>query len=154
MAPTSDEKEIDLHSHSALAAAKLNLRYLYDPSTARSVPTGRRTRAFLRLLRSSLIYAFWRLVRYAKYVAIGSLAATLGAGALGTVVSGAGFVLAPTGIAGSIIAASIWGVGKFALNTMKRRWGNGAGHGAQKEVGEEGSRGAMRLGREPEAVPW
>jgi hypothetical protein len=142
MASNSDEKAIDAHSRTALTTAKLNLRYLYDPSTAGNAPTRRRTRAVLRVLRSSLIFAFWRIVRYAKYVAIGSLVATLGAGALGTVFSGAGFVLAPTGIAGTIVAASVWGVGKFVVNRLI------------EEARQERMSGVMRMERGPDAVPW
>ena len=154
MASINEEKAIDAHSRNALATAKLNLRYLYDPSTASTTPTRRRTRAFLRVFRSSLIFAFWRIVRYAKYIAIGSLVATVGAGALGTAVSGAGFVLAPTGIAGTIVAASVWGVGKFALKRVRRRWDKGSGYGVQEETRQEGMSGAMRMERGPEAVPW
>lgn len=154
MASNSDEKAIDARSSTALTTAKHNLRYLYDPSTASSAPTRRRTRALLRVLRSSLIFAFWRIVRYAKYVAIGSLVATIGAGALGTVVSGAGFVLAPTGIAGTIIAASIWGVGKFAVKRLGKRWERGHGYGEVEEARQERMSDAMKMERGPEDVPW
>ncbi|KAF1964755.1 hypothetical protein BU23DRAFT_547030 [Bimuria novae-zelandiae CBS 107.79] len=126
----------------------------YDLSTAPSAPTRRRTRALLRVIRSSLIFAFWSIVRYAKYVAIGSLVATIGAGAFGTVVSGAGFVLAPTGIAGTIVAASIWGLGKFALKRVKRRWEPGHGYGGLEDARQERMSGAMRMERGPDAVPW
>ena len=104
---SSDDIAIDTHSHSALATTKRNLRYLYNPKSAPNAIQSRRTRTVLRILRSSLIFVFWRLVRYAKYVAIGSLVATIGAGAFGTVVSGAGFVLAPTGILGTVLAGSV-----------------------------------------------
>jgi hypothetical protein len=132
---TSSDTAIDLHSSSALATTKRNLRYLYNPATAPNAVSSRRTRALLRVLRSSLIFVFWRLVRYAKYVAIGSLVATIGAGAFGTVVSGAGFVLAPTGIAGTILAASIWGVGRFVVRRVGKRWGHP--HAAREEVDGE-----------------
>lgn len=154
MALQSDEKAIDAHSRSALTTAKRSLRYIYDPNTASTAPTRRRTRAFLRLLRSSLIFAFWRIVRYAKYVAIGSLVATVSAGALGTVFSGAGFVLAPTGIAGTIVAGTIWGVGKFAVKRLKKRWDGGHGYGEVEEAREERTSAVMRMERGPDAVPW
>ncbi|KAF9729643.1 hypothetical protein PMIN06_003242 [Paraphaeosphaeria minitans] len=154
MASHGDEKAIDAHSRSALATAKRNLRYMYDPSTANTAPARRRTRAVLRLLRSSLVFAFWRIVRYAKYVAIGSLVATIGAGALGTVFSGAGFVLAPTGIAGTIVATSVWGVGKFAVKRLKKRWDGGHGYGEVEEARDERMSGVIRMERGPDAVPW
>lgn len=158
MAPTSTDQhdvEIDAHSRSALATTKQNLRYLYDPKTAGAAAvSSRRTRALLRVLRSSLIFVFWRVVRYAKYVAIGSLVATVGAGAIGTFVSGAGFVLAPTGIAGTIIASSIWGVGRFAVRRVKKRWGTGHGYGDAEMMAEERRSRAAQLERGPEAIPW
>ncbi|KAF1833527.1 hypothetical protein BDW02DRAFT_378230 [Decorospora gaudefroyi] len=152
--PDAHEKAIDAHSRSALASTKRNLRYLYDPKTAPNAVSSRRTRALLRVLRSSLIFVFWRIVRYAKYVAIGSLVATIGAGAFGALVSGAGFVLAPTGIAGTIFAATVWGVGKFAVKRVKKRWGVGMGYGDEEEEWEERRPMVERLDHGPEAMPW
>ncbi|KAF2275758.1 uncharacterized protein EI97DRAFT_71449 [Westerdykella ornata] len=156
MSSQQDEAAIDAHSRTALTTAKRNLRYLYSPETApaSALPTHRRTRALLRLVRSSLLFLFWRLVRYAKYVAIGSLIATVGAGAFGTVVSGAGFVLAPTGIAGTIVAGTVWGVGRFVARRLRRRWENGKGYGEVEERWEEGRGPVKRMVRGPEAVPW
>lgn len=147
--PISDPHDtaIDAHSRSALASTRRNLRYLYNPSTAPGI-SSRRTRTVLRLLRSSLIFAFWRIVRYAKYVAVGSLVATLGAGVFGTVVSGAGFVLAPTGVVGTLAAAGIWGVGRFAVRKVRRRWG------AQGGMGGEEREEVHREWSGPEAMSW
>lgn len=160
MAPNStgtDEAAIDAHSRSALTSTKQNLRYLYDPKTASAhAVQSRRTRAILRLVRSSLIFVFWRVVRYAKYVAIGSLIATVGAGAFGTIVSGAGFVLAPTGIAGTIMAGTVWGLGKFVVRRVQRRWE----HGSINAQSYEEATGTAKTGglrgeyRGPESVPW
>ncbi|KAH7408617.1 hypothetical protein DE146DRAFT_606166 [Phaeosphaeria sp. MPI-PUGE-AT-0046c] len=159
MAPAtspSDETTIDAHSRSALATTKRNLRYLYNPTTASANISSRRTRALLRVVRSSFIFLFWRLVRYAKYVAIGSLIATLGAGAFGTVVSGAGFVLAPTGILGTVMAGSVWGVGKFVLRRVKGRWdarrGGFVDLDEEEEEMEEGRR-EVRFAA-AEEMPW
>jgi hypothetical protein len=154
MAPSSEEAAMDAHSRTALSSAKHNLRYIYDPKTASDIPTRRRTRAALRLLRSSLIFVFWRLVRYAKYVAIGSLIATLSAGAFGTVVSGAGFVLAPTGIAGTIVAGTIWGGGKLVMKMLHKRWGKGHGYGEVEGMREERRSPVRRMESGPEALPW
>jgi hypothetical protein len=151
---TSEEAAIDAHSRTALATTKRNLRYLYDPKTAPQAVSSRRTRAALRVLRSSFIFVFWRLVRYAKYIAIGSLIATIGAGAFGTVVSGAGFVLAPTGIFGTIMAGSVWGVGRFVLRRVKRRWEHGKGYGEFEEEREEHRGWGEREIRGPDAMPW
>lgn len=153
MAPPSTDNNdvaIDAHSRSALATTKQNLRYLYNPTAGAGAVSSRRTRALLRVLRSSLIFVFWRIVRYAKYVAIGSLVATVGAGAIGTFVSGAGFVLAPTGIAGTIVASSVWGIGRFAVRRVRGRWER-RGDGVVEE--QAGSRVA-RMESAPEGLPW
>lgn len=156
--PPSDESTIDAHSSSALATTKRNLRYLYNPTMASGLVASRRTRALLRVVRSSFIFVFWRLVRYAKYVAIGSLVATLGAGVFGSVVSGAGFVLAPTGIMGTVLAGSVWGVGKFVLRRVRGRWdarrGRWEGMDGEEEEMEEGfGRREGRFGG-AEEMPW
>jgi hypothetical protein len=156
MPPTvpSEEATIDHHSRSALATTKRNLRYLYNPTNTSSTISSRRTRALLRVVRSSLIFVFWRIVRYAKYVAIGSLVATLGAGAFGTVVSGAGFVLAPTGILGTVAAGSVYGVGKFVVRRVRNRWGERGGW-VDEEEEEERVDGRSRVWeRDVEAMPW
>lgn len=98
-------------------------------------------------------------MRYAKYVAIGSLVATVGAGAFGTLVSGAGFVLAPTGIVGTIFAATVWGVGRFAVRRVKRRWDRRGGYEHEEdEEDEEDWRERQRRDRRmefgAEAMPW
>ncbi|EUC41236.1 hypothetical protein COCMIDRAFT_106720 [Bipolaris oryzae ATCC 44560] len=154
---SNPDKEIDARSTSALASTRRNLRYLYDPKTAPNAVSSRRTRALLRVLRSSIIFVFWRIVRYAKYVAIGSLVATVGAGAFGTFVSGAGFVLAPTGIAGTIFAATVWGIGRYAIGKVKKRWGMGSGYEDEEE--EElremrRKRTAARMEYGADAMPW
>ncbi|KAF2819428.1 hypothetical protein CC86DRAFT_413125 [Ophiobolus disseminans] len=154
MPPPSDDTAIDTHSRTALATTKRNIRYLYDPSSAPNAIQSRRTRTLLRIVRSSLIFVFWRLVRYAKYVAIGSLVATIGAGAVGTVVSGAGFVLAPTGIMGTVLAGSVWGVGRFIVRRVGRRWEHGKGYGEEEEE-RDGRIGMVdREVRGPDAMPW
>lgn len=158
MAPHSTDGHdvaIDAHSRSALATTKQNLRYLYSPKAAGAgAVSSRRTRALLRVLRSSIIFVFWRVVRYAKYVAIGSLVATIGAGAIGTFVSGAGFVLAPTGIAGTIIASSVWGIGRFAVRRVRGRWERGHGHDDAEEKAEASRRRVAQMESGPEGLPW
>jgi hypothetical protein len=151
---TSDDTLVDTHSRTALATTKRNLRYLYDPKTAPNAIRSRRTRTLLRVIRSATIFLFWRLVRYAKYVAIGSLVATIGAGALGTVFSGAAFVLAPTGIMGTVMAGSVWGVGRLVLRRVKNRWGH---HGVEEEEMEDVARGRWERdvhGAGADAMPW
>lgn len=145
----------EARSRSALATTKQNIRYLYDPKSAgKGAVSSRRTRTALRVLRSGIIYVFWRIVCYAKYVAIGSLIATVSAGAIGTFVSGAGFVLAPTGIAGTIIASTVWGIGRFATKRLKKRWEKGHGYGDAEEMTEARRSRVAQMERGPEALPW
>lgn len=151
---TGDDAQIDAHSRTALATTKRNLRYLYDPKSAPNAISSRRTRILLRAVRSSLIFVFWRLVRYAKYVAIGSLVATLGVGAFGTFVSGAGFVLAPTGIMGTVLAGSVWGVGRVVLKRVKHRWDRGHGYGDEEEEVESSRSMMQRMEHGPDTMPW
>ncbi|KAF2643855.1 hypothetical protein P280DRAFT_466582 [Massarina eburnea CBS 473.64] len=153
-ATNSEDVAIDARSRSALATTKRNLRYLYDPKTAPQAVSSRRTRAALRVVRSAVIFVFWRAVRYAKYVAIGSLVATLSAGVFGTFVSGAGFVLAPTGIAGTIVAGTIWGVGRYAMRKVKTRWWHGHGYEDQDAQRDERIGGVRGEYRGPESMPW
>jgi hypothetical protein len=152
--PPTEEATIDHRSATALATTKRNLRYLYSPTTNSSAISSRRTRALLRVVRSSLIFVFWRLVRYAKYVALGSLVATIGAGAFGTVVSGAGFVLAPTGILGTVAAGSVYGVGKYVVRRVQRRWSERGGYEPDEEEVEEMERGTRGWERDVDVMPW
>ena len=156
----TDDKAISQQSTSALKNARRNFSYLLNPSTSTDRPGRLRTRALLRTFRYIAQFIIWRLVRWAKYAAVGMAVATVAATGFGTVVSGAGFVLAPTGIAGSIVAASVWGVGKYVARKASARWKQGGG-----DVGEE-KRERVRDGAREErmlsegyegggrAVPW
>ncbi|GAA94105.1 uncharacterized protein L969DRAFT_93490 [Mixia osmundae IAM 14324] len=95
----------------ALAKAKQNVSFLINPSNKTVAPTRFRTRALLRTVRYIAVFLFWRLVRYAKYAAIGSAVAFAGSGVLGTVTGGAGFLLAPPGI----VSGALLGIGYGAL---------------------------------------
>ena len=61
-----------------------------------------------------------RLVRYAKYAAIGSLTALVAGTAIGSAVSGVGFILAPTGILGGATVGLLWGVGKIGFRGWRK----------------------------------
>jgi hypothetical protein len=113
-------------SPSKLQRTRANLAFLVNPETAPS-PASRRTRAFLRTARYTFKFIFWRLVRYAKYAAIGSLAAAVAGTAIGTAVSGVGFILAPTGILGGALVGLLWGTAKFGWRRLARKAKDGAG---------------------------
>jgi len=144
-------------SDSALASAKRSLAYLINPrssssattttSSSSSRPLRRRTRALLYTLRYIAIFVFWRAVRYAKYVAIGALGAT----AIGTFVGPLGWLVAPTGIGASIVAGTVWGVGRWGVRRVERRWK----HGREVEL-KSGGEGEEVYRKEPDlqAVPW
>jgi len=153
-----DETEIKANerSSSALSAAKRNLRYLYDPESAKVVgarPGAFRTRALLRSLRYIGIFVFWRIVRYAKYALIGSVMAAIGASAIG---SGAAFVLAPPTMLSSIGVGIIWAIGRWGFKRM--RVGEKIEQGAAVEI-EESRYGVRQEGQwrdiqGPNTVPW
>jgi hypothetical protein len=117
---------------SAIQRTRANLAFLANPSTA-PAPASRRTRAFLRTARYTLKFIFWRLIRYAKYAAIGSLAALVAGSAVGSVASGAAFVLAPTGIFGGAAVGLLWGVGKFGWRRLAKKAGKGGTGDARRD---------------------
>jgi hypothetical protein len=82
--PNSDDLAVVRQGNSALSLAKRNFSYLMNPTKSADHSERLRTSALLRTLNYVGRYIFWRLVRYAKYVAIGSLVAAVGATAFGT----------------------------------------------------------------------
>lgn len=163
--PSSDDVAVYQQSNSALVNARRNFNYLLNPATANSAerPARLRTRALLRTLRYISQFILWRLVRWAKYAAVGAAAAAIGATAFGTVVSGAAWVLAPPSIGASIIAMSVWGTGKFAARRLHKRWkktGGDEGQAIRERESDDGGRTVRAAGRGlgvekgPAAVPW
>lgn len=158
---TSDERAVVQQSDSALKNAKRNFGFLINPASAANKPSRFRTRALLRTLRYVGQFIFWRVVRWAKYAAVGAAIATLSATALGTFVSGAGFVLAPTGIVGSIVAATIYGTGKYLARKAHKRWvasGGDAGTEVREKFDDTGVKNRRTLTDGVEmgasAIPW
>jgi len=135
MSATAVDHTATSSSSTTLQTAKRNLQFLYDPSSP-NAPTKRRTRYFLRTLRYTLKFLFWRLVRYAKYAAVGALTAAVAGTAIGSVASGAAFVLAPTGVVGGAGVGLLWGLGKFGWRTLARRVRSGEVHGADAREDE------------------
>ncbi|EME42598.1 hypothetical protein DOTSEDRAFT_73441 [Dothistroma septosporum NZE10] len=158
--PSSDEVAVSQQSTTALKNARRNFNYLLNPGNSTDRPGRLRTRAFLRTFRYIAQFIIWRLIRWAKYAAVGMAVATVAATGFGTVVSGAGFVLAPTGIAGSIVAASVWGVGKYVARKANARWKKGGGDlgDEARERASDGMREERMLNEGYEgggaAVPW
>ncbi|TID15378.1 hypothetical protein E2P81_ATG08441 [Venturia nashicola] len=155
----SDDLAVSQQSSSALRNAKRNFNYLLNPSTSTSHPSRFRTRALLRSLRYLGTFIFWRIVRYAKFVAVGAAAAAIGATAFGSVVTGVAWVAAPTSIGAAIVSASIWGTGKFVARRLHKRWAKEGGDEAvvEKEVREASpvrEEGHWRRETGPGAVPW
>ena len=72
------------HQKSRLTQTTNTLKYLYDP-THGPQPSHLRTRSLLRSARYIAIFIFWRLVRYAKYAAMGALATAVAGTAIGSV---------------------------------------------------------------------
>lgn len=153
---TTDAKA-DVRSSSALASAKRNLTYLWDPKSGKNgAPARLRTRALLRSIRYIGVFIFWRVVRYAKYALVGSVVAAVGATAFGGAISGAAFLLAPPTLATSVGIGAIWAVGKWGFR--KAGLGKKLEHGAVEEVKLSESKvkvdGSWRDVQGPEAVAW
>lgn len=115
------QRTVDATSSSALTAAKRNFRYLINPSASPSVPLRFRTRALLRTLHYLCVFIFWRVVRYAKYAAVGAAMAALSATALGSVFSGAAFIAAPSTMAASVGLGMLWTVGQWGFRKAAMR---------------------------------
>ncbi|KIW12149.1 hypothetical protein PV08_09424 [Exophiala spinifera] len=161
MHDANDEAAVQQQSKSALVNARRNLNYLLAPGNASvDKPARFRTRALLRTCRYLGQFIIWRLVRWAKYAAVGCLVAAIGATAFGGVIAGVGWLAAPPTFGASIIAASVWGVGKFAARKLHKRWKNEGGDvGAEmrERIEDEGPvrrEGSYGTEMGPRAVPW
>ena len=89
------------------------------------------------------------MVRYAKYVTIGSLAALVSGTVLGSMVSGVGLLAAPPTIGASILAGTVWGVGKWGAGRLHRRWERG-----RVAEGKSGEETIYKKEPDLQAVPW
>jgi hypothetical protein len=157
-AADEDDIAIKQQGNTALVNARRNFKYLLNPQSS-DRPGRLRTRALLRTFRYIGQFIIWRLVRWAKYAAVGALVAAISATAFGSVLSGAAWLAAPPTVGASIIAASVWGVGKFVARRLHKRWEKTGGDEgeAQREVEEDSPvRRDGTLGQEtgPQAVPW
>ena len=130
------ERSIDSTSSSALTTAKRNLRFVFDPKTSPNAPSRLRTRALLRAVHYISVFVFWRLVRYAKFAAVGAIAAALSATAVGSFVSGVGWVLAPPTFTASLGLGALWMVGKWGFRRARKRAERGRER--ERETGTEG----------------
>ena len=130
-----------------------HLKYLYSPSTANQ-PAHLRTRTLLRSFRYLALFVFWRVVRYAKYAATGALIAAVSGTAIGTLVSGVGFLVAPTGILGGAGVGLVWALAKFGWRRVGK--GRKIGDGDPRRDEREDAKGGeeVREVRVPRTEPW
>jgi hypothetical protein len=119
-----------------LQQAKRTVAYLAHPD-ASNAPDRRRTRALLRSFRYVSVFIFWRLVRYAKYAAVGAITAAIAGTAIGSVASGAAFIIAPPGIFAGAGVGLIWGLGKFGWRVLAKRVRTGETHNANPRLDEQ-----------------
>jgi len=155
---SSDDTAVVQQGNSALTALKRNFKYLVAPSSVSATQQPR-----LRTLRYLTQFIFWRAVRWAKNAAVGALVAGISATAIGSVVTGAAWVVAPPTIGGGIVASVVWGVGKFLAGRVHRRWERrGGDEGVERREREEMEMLDSPVRREgsygvdvgPRAVPW
>ncbi len=158
---SDDDVAVQQQSKSALVNARRNLNYLISPAASDAAkPPRLRTRALLRTVRYIGQFIIWRLVRWAKYVAVGGLVAAIGATAFGGAITGVAWLAAPPTIGASIVAASVWGVGKFVARRLHHRWqkeGGDRGAELRERVEDQGSvrsEGSYGMDMGPRAVPW
>lgn len=156
---SDDELAVQQQSKSALANARRNFKYLIHPESSPQQPSRLRTRALLRTVRYVGQFIVWRLVKWAKYAAVGALVAAVGATAFGSVISGVAWIAAPTSITASIIAATVWGVGKYAARKLHQRWkhtGQDVGEAEREYQTDHPLKREGTLGHElgPQAMPW
>ncbi|RMD40550.1 hypothetical protein DV735_g4564, partial [Chaetothyriales sp. CBS 134920] len=133
--PDGDDAAVVQQADSALIKARRNFNFLISPNSATDRPARLRTRALLRVFHYIGQFVLWRLVRWAKYAAVGLAVAAVGATAMGSVLTGVAWIAAPPTIGTSIFAACIWGVGKFVARRLHQRWkatGGDAGEAARE----------------------
>lgn len=147
--PTSSQTQTQ-QSH--LQKTTSHLKYLYSPTPANQ-PAHLRTRTLLRSFRYLALFVFWRVVRYAKYAATGALIAAVSGTAIGSLVSGVGFLVAPTGILGGAGVGLIWALAKFGWRRVGRK---GAASEDPRRDEREDAKGAEeeRAVRVPRTEPW
>jgi hypothetical protein len=146
---SSTEIKADIRSSSALALAKQNISFLYNPSSTTNAPARLRTRALLRSLHYIGVFIFWRIVRYAKYALVGSVIAAVGSTAIG---SGVAFFVAPPTLFASVGVGLIWAVGKWGFRKMGV--GERAAEGVVRSHEATKLDGSWRTEQGPQAVPW
>lgn len=132
-----------------------HLKYLYSPSDPANQPAHLRTRTLLRSFRYLALFVFWRVVRYAKYAATGALIAAVSGTAIGSLVSGVGFLVAPTGILGGAGVGLVWALAKFGWRRVGGK-GRKTGEGDPRRDEREDAKGAEEVGevRVPRTEPW
>lgn len=138
----------------SLAKAKQTASFLLNPADQANAPARRRTRALLRSFRYITIFLFWRLVRYAKYAAVGAVTAAIAGTAIGSVASGAAFIIAPPGIFAGAGIGLLWGLGKFGWRMMARRVRTGESDHADPRLDEKAEHAPREEVRPPRADPW
>jgi len=137
----------------ALQQAQRTVSFLVHPDSS-NAPARRRTRALLRSLRYIGVFLFWRLFRYAKYAAVGAITAAIAGTAIGSIASGAAFVVAPPGIFAGAGVGLVWGLGKFGWRVLARRVWHGETHDADPRADEQSGHHVKEEIRPPRADPW
>ncbi|GAA5994763.1 hypothetical protein JCM5350_007985 [Sporobolomyces pararoseus] len=79
----------------SLNRTKANLRYLVNPASG-TAPNSLVTRSSLKTFRYVLRFAFYRLLRYAKYAIVAAGAAALGGTVIGTALPWVGALVFPS----------------------------------------------------------
>ncbi|WVQ68416.1 uncharacterized protein L199_006624 [Kwoniella botswanensis] len=141
--PPQPQPPSDDPNSSRLHKAKVNLTYLALGSQAAVVPASLTTRSALTTARYAIKYIIRRLIRYAKYAAVGAAVAAIGGGLLGTIGSGLAFFAAPS-IGVGMGLGVITGIVKFGWRHRGNHfrggiWEGWSGMRARAEAGHDGA---------------
>lgn len=95
-------------------------------------------------------------MRYIKYAAVGAATAAIAGTFIGSIASGAAFVIAPPGILAGAGVGLIWGLGKFGWRTLGRRvrHGNPGNADPRRDEKVEDHHEEEPAIRPPSADPW
>ena len=84
---------------------------------------------------------------------MGALATAVAGTAIGSVASGAAFVIAPTGILGGAGVGLLWAVGKFGWRRARARVDGKRGGDARRDEREDAEGEEVKV-RVPRTEPW
>jgi len=112
------------------------LSYLVSPQGPNQ-PAKLRTRTILKTLHYVTVCIFWRALRTLRYAIAGSLIAAVAGSALGPLVGGAAFFLAPPGILAGAGVGVLWALARFRWRKFRKTVKEGGKDGTSARSDEK-----------------